>query len=208
MPSRRLIVFPGALGDFLLLAPAIAGLCARGDAVELSVRRALGDVAHAVVPTAAGPPVDGAAMASLFGMELHPDVARWLRGAARIDVWLEATDALERQARAIGIGEIRRHRVERGDDGPHVADVYASALDVAPAAPSVSPAWLDGAAEGRRALAVHPGAGAPAKRWSRSGFAAVADAWRAAGGDVTVLLGPAESADTPAWRAAGYDVAD
>src|SRR6185369_13903229 len=40
--KRTLVIFPGALGDFLLLAPAIATLARAGGAhVELSVARAL-----------------------------------------------------------------------------------------------------------------------------------------------------------------------
>jgi ADP-heptose:LPS heptosyltransferase len=41
-------------------------------------------------------------------------------------------------------------------------------------------------------LALSLGAGAPAKRWRRESFAAVADGWRAAGGDVVEIAGPAE----------------
>lgn len=205
---RRLIVFPGALGDFLLLAPALAALRARGAAVELSVPRALAELAHALFPAPMGPPADGAAMRSLFSEEIDPALARWLRGAARVDAWFAASDALERHAGALDVAEVRRHAVERGDAGPHAAHAYAAALAVPPVSPRLPAEWTaaPAAAARPRALVIHPGAGAVAKRWSRSGFRHLADAWRTRSGDAIVLLGPAEEDDGRWWRATGHDV--
>jgi hypothetical protein len=53
------LIFPGALGDFLLLAPAAMALARRGHAIELSVGRALTEIAALSFPL--GPPADGAA---------------------------------------------------------------------------------------------------------------------------------------------------
>src|SRR5262245_32872006 len=86
--SRTLAIFPGALGDLILLAPALAALRAAGVELELSVRRALADLARAILPGRQGPPVDGAAAASLFTADLDPGLGSWLRGAARVDVWM------------------------------------------------------------------------------------------------------------------------
>jgi ADP-heptose:LPS heptosyltransferase len=44
-------------------------------------------------------------------------------------------------------------------------------------------------------LAVHPGAGARAKRWDVAGFVQVARWWRGGGGAVVALAGPAESGE-------------
>src|SRR5262249_22275408 len=44
---------------------------------------------------------------------------------------------------------------------------------------------------------IHRGAGSPAKRWDRDGFAAVVDEWRRTAGSVIELLGPAEAMDDP-----------
>jgi ADP-heptose:LPS heptosyltransferase len=51
-------------------------------------------------------------------------------------------------------------------------------------------------------LAMHRGAGGVVKRWSPAAFAAVAGRWRACGGGVVELLGPAEVGDAAADGAA------
>ncbi|MBI3768292.1 MAG: glycosyltransferase family 9 protein [Deltaproteobacteria bacterium] len=208
--GRALVVFPGALGDFLLLAPALAALRSGGLTVELSVRRALAGLAYALFPGPAAPPADGAAVASLFTSTLDPGLADWLRGAARIDVWLGADAVLHRHARALGLARLHHHRVERGDTGVHASVAYARALGVTSplVAPRPSDAWLAAAhARSRpRALVIHPGAGAPAKRWSASGFLRLAAGWQARGGETVVLLGPAEREEEECWRTSGHEV--
>jgi heptosyltransferase III len=205
--GRVLLVFAGALGDFLLLAPSIAALRATGAAVELSVPRALERLAHDLFPGPAGPPADGASMRSLFSAEIDPTLAAWLRGAARLDTWLGDSDVLQRHGRALGVAAVRRLHVERGEAGPHASEAYASVLGVRPLMPGIPATWRDGAQERPRGLVMHPGAGARAKRWPASGFRTVADAWRARGGEAIVLLGPVEDGEAADWRASGHEVA-
>ncbi|HEY2385638.1 MAG TPA: glycosyltransferase family 9 protein [Candidatus Binatia bacterium] len=204
--GRVLLVFPGALGDFLLLAPSIAALRTRHPAVELSVSRTLEPLVRELFPGPPGPPADGAAMGSLFAADLHPAVVEWMRDAARLEAWLGEPAVLARHARALGVGAVRRLHVERSDEGPHASAAYASALGVTPVVPAVPAAWRDARVRSRR-LVLHPGAGGAAKRWSADGFRAVADAWRARGGETTVLLGPAEADEERTWRASGHEVA-
>ncbi len=208
--ARALVVFPGALGDLILLVPALAALRGAGQRIELSVRRALADLARAILPGPQGPAADGAAVASFFGAALDPALAAWLRGAARVDAWLGPDDTVRRHVRALGVDDVRSHRVERGDGDVHATIAYARALGVEPAPmPRVGAHWLAGAAAPSRprALVVHPGAGARAKRWTAEGFRAVADAWRERGGETVVLLGPAEENDVGWWRATGHEIA-
>src|SRR5437868_11552861 len=189
--ARGLVVFPGALGDLILLAPALAALRGAGMRLELSVPRALSDLARAIFPGPIGPAADGAAVASLFTDDLDPALAAWLRGATRVDAWLGADDVVRRHARALGVDDVRSHRVERGDADVHAATAYARAVGVGPAPlPRVADAWLAGvgAPSRPRTLVVHPGAGSVAKRWSGEGFRRLADAWRRRGGEVVVLL--------------------
>src|SRR5215470_14309411 len=101
--DRVLLVFAGALGDFLLLAPAIEALRQAGATVELSVPRVLERLAQELFPGPLGPPADGAAMRSLFAADLDPVLARWLRGATRLATWLGDEAALARHADALGI---------------------------------------------------------------------------------------------------------
>ena len=210
--ARALVVFPGALGDLLLLAPALAALRARGFRVELSVQRSLADMARALVSSSGAPPADGAAMASIFTAALHPELVAWMRGAARVDLWLGDDELPHRHRDVLSGARVRCHHVERGDAGPHASVAYACALgvpsaDLAP--PVAARAWLaDAVPPARpRALIIHPGAGAAVKRWTPSGFRRVADDWRACGGETVVLLGPAEEGDADRWGRSGHEVA-
>jgi heptosyltransferase-3 len=208
--TRALVVFPGALGDLILLAPALAALRTAGVRLELSVRRALADLARAMFPGPHGPAVDGAAMTSLFTAELDPAVAAWLRGAARVDAWLGADDVVRRHARALGVDDVRSHHVESGDADLHATSAYARALGVEPAPmPRIADDWLAGAAAPARprTLLIHPGAGSAAKRWKAEGFRRLADTWQRRGGDAVVLLGPAEEDQLASWRASGHEIA-
>lgn len=209
--ARILLVFPGALGDLVLLAPAAAAL-ARRARVETSVCRGLAPVAAALVPGAAGPAADGADVGTIFAA---PSAAlrAWVEGADLVHAWLGAgRDDVGRGLREAGARAVRCHAVVRGDGPRHASADYAAALEVSgrldpPACAAADPcplAWT--AAPGAR-LVVHPGAGSAAKRWPVEGMRAVADAWRARGGEIVVLLGPAEEDDRERWRASGHRVA-
>lgn len=213
---RVLLIFPGALGDLLLLAPAATALVRRGVRVEWSVRRALADLVGALSAGDLGPPFDGAAMSSLFTADPAPAVADWLAGADRVHAWLGtagAASTLGRHARALGIGTLRFHGVERRDGPRHASTDYAAALDVDGPLEGPSLALAAGPAVSAwerpwpARLVLHPGAGSAAKCWAASGFERIADRWRACGGDLTVLLGPAEEGVVERWRRSGHRIA-
>lgn len=211
-----LLVFPGALGDLLLLAPAARALAAGGARMELCVARVLAPLAALLGPGGTGPFLDAASMSGLFGGPVTPALAAWIRGADVVHAWLARTveaDSFVARLRALGAAEVRLHAVRRDDADEHASVAYASDLRCTLAAEN-GPALavpLDPArppsVEGAPRLVVHPGAGASAKRWSTTGFARVADCWRARGGEVVVLLGPADDDLAAAWRATGHALA-
>ncbi len=211
---RVVVIFPGALGDLCLLASALARLRARDAVLTVSVQRQLAAIVPVLVPDARlGPPVDGAAMATLFADAPTPELRAWLAGADRVDAWVARSDVADRvRARlaAASGGVVRLHAVPRADGDRHVEEEYLAALDVATVpAVSIAVPSADGRAWRGRTdarLLIHPGAGSPAKRWSAEGFRRVADASAAAGGEVNVLLGPADTDDTAYWRASGHRV--
>jgi hypothetical protein len=212
---RLVVLFPGALGDLCLLAPALAAAAASGAHVALSVQRSLEPAATLLLPTAAlGPPMDGAAMASLFTEALDPALARWLGAADRIHAWLARADrdgVVSARLAAVAV-PFALHAVPRDDDAPHHASRdYALALgmtaplvpvDAPPPIASIALPWREPPA---RRLVLHPGAGAPAKVWAADGFRYVADGWRKAGGEVAVLLGPAEASEAHTWTVLGHE---
>jgi len=198
---RFLALFPGALGDLLCCWPALdAWRRSGGAALTLVAQRAWLDAlpAAAVIPLS----IDSGVVADLFSTEpLRAETRRLLQGYARVVSWTGHGDGnfSARLAAATGAA-VSVHPFRALRAGEHAADYYARCLGVAARA-SMLPIRPDAAhwaaslwhdhALGSRALVIHPGSGSPRKNWE--GMAAIAEAWRASGGTVVALHGPAES---------------
>ncbi len=200
----QVLIFPGALGDFLLALPALRMLGQRhGGRTTLVVSdplRALARLTGAADEVAS---LDDASSAWLFGGSVLP---RWLAGRPAVRCWLGGAGVAERLAAVAD--PVTVSRVERGAGRRHAAAAYAAAAGLHL---SRSTLWrlarlaLPPSAAVRRllatlrrpALALHRGAGAPAKRWDPEAFQAIVTRWRRAGGSVVEILGPAELGDPP-----------
>ncbi|MCW5892883.1 MAG: hypothetical protein KIT14_20410 [bacterium] len=196
------VLFPGALGDLLLALPALRALRRRhaGALLTLIVSEPLRALAHVTGIADRVASLDGADAAGLFGGARAPS---WLAGAPVVHSWLGARDPAMRARVAAAATQVAWHAVERGEAAEHAAVAYARAVGapvartalrararlVPPRSERADAAW---AATTSPVLAVHRGAGAAAKRWRDDGFAAVAQAWQAAGGSVLDVRGPAE----------------
>ncbi len=212
------LIFPGALGDFLLALPTLRVLARRTAAASKTLvvpepLRALARMAGVAERVAS---LDDAAGAWLFGGSTLP---WWLEGRPAVLAWLGTGHPSLRERLATVAEPVRLFAVERGPGVVHAAMSYAAAAGV-PAVRQVlaADARLDAGVSpqatalcrglGRPVLAIHRGAGAPAKRWPASGFAEIVRRWR---GDVVELLGPAECGDDPlpgARPARGWSVPD
>ncbi len=204
-------LFPGALGDLLLALPTLRALRVRHrtahvTAVVSEPLRAL------IAPTGVADvtaSLDGADTAWLFGGARCP---AWLAGRPLVYSWLGARDdTLRARLESVAAG-VHCFAVERGGGRPHAAIAYARAVGVtdrvstlvararivAPASPRAEALWRTLAGP---TLAIHPGAGAPAKRWAAAGFVRVAEWWRRDGGCVVTVSGPAEDDVTIAGSA-------
>jgi ADP-heptose:LPS heptosyltransferase len=206
--ERVVMIFPGALGDFLLALPALRAMRARHAAAgatvvvkeslrELALLAAVADVAVAI---------ESAESAALFGSSAMP---AWLAGRPVVYSWLGGSDAEVRARLAATTRAVRFFAVERGAGTEHAAVAYARAADVrgSLAALGVITPPASAAADALSAelsapvLAIHAGAGSRAKRWDIAGFVQVAHWWRASGGTVIALGGPAEAGEAPALGA-------
>jgi ADP-heptose:LPS heptosyltransferase len=200
--ERVVIVFPGALGDLLLALPALRVLRARhrrarltlvvpGPLCGLAAAAIAGDVAS----------LDDADAARLFAPRGLP---RWLADRPVLYSWLGGGDRSLRTRIAGATRAAHFFRVVRGAGAEHASAEYLAAVGGqtagGPVDARIRPPRSPRAAELRAALsgpllAVHPGAGARAKRWDAAGFARVVAWWRHAGGAVAMIAGPAEAGD-------------
>lgn len=204
---RVLVLFPGGLGDLLCCWPALASLRARpGTTLTLAAR----PMWLEALPEAAVTPlsIDRREIADLFATSpLAAATRRLLEGHDRVVSWSGHGDAnfAARLADAAG-APATVHPFRDFQPGEHASAYYARGLGVAPtlaplplraASRAWADAWLREHAGGAPLLAVHAGSGSASKNWQ--GMAAVAAAWRADGGRVVALAGPAEDAiDHPA----------
>jgi len=153
--------------------------------------------------------LESADAAALFADERTP---RWLRGRPHVYSWLGADDAGVRARVAALAQSAHFFRVERGPGTTHAAVVYARAVRAAASAQTVAGASVvspprSAAADALLAdvagpvLVIHPGAGSRSKRWDIAGFVQVAHWWRAGGGAVLAVAGPAEAGEPAALGA-------
>lgn len=201
-----MLLFGGALGDFLCLLPALSGLrkqhagritvVAQPAFLELLEREGIDTVS-----------IDRREVADLFSTSVLLDSTLGLFGNFTIvHSWIGHGDDnfASRLARVSG-GTVRIHRLRGMRPGEHASDYLARCVRV-PAAPVclVPPAEaIDWANElwrrhqlGESALVVHPGSGSASKNWR--GMTTIARRWRTRHGPVLVLSGPAEgSVDLP-----------
>jgi hypothetical protein len=196
------LLFPGALGDFLLALPTLRALRARHAETPctIAVGAPLCGLAAHAFPGDATARLDGPELARLLAGGPRP---AWLPPDGIVYSWLGATDPAVREQVAAGAASARFFRVERAPGGVHASIAYAQACgtdddpDGLVERGRILPPASAGADRlaGAPLLVLHPGAGAQRKRWDGAGFAAVVAWWRASGGAAVVLLGPAELDD-------------
>lgn len=217
---RVLVLFPGSVGDFLCVLPAIAALrdlsseeeievVARGEALEIaqqigwirqvsSLERGLFAQLFSPLPAAGSEEVSGtvAGVTAVFS---------WY-GHAHAEVRTNLTHLFS-QAR------VQSFAFFAGQADCHASAYYLRCVGVEELrCPSVAVdeedrQWLERYWECHvwqatsRMLVIHPGSGGQKKRWAPAGFEQVARWWRGRKhGKVLVLLGPAEEQEKERWR--------
>jgi heptosyltransferase-3 len=213
-PARRvLVIFPGALGDFVCAMPAIEAIAGwhRGASIELMARAEVARLAVGRSSVARGYSIDAAHVSRLFSESRGVDLeAREFFGSyQRIYSFFASNDERFRHSLAGATdGEVSFHPfrpVYNFPSEPHIAAAYLRSIGAAdaPMRPRIEPNRDDlrAASEAIASLgcdpsnlvAIFPGSGSPAKNWPLDKFATLARTLSDSA-SVVFILGPAESA--------------
>jgi hypothetical protein len=201
--TSHLVLFPGALGDAVCLEPAVAYL-ARSGPVTIHARDGAAEVAALFPSRPRVRSIDAIEVARLFSPEHDIRTDAWLAGYARIVSFTGARVTHVRQ-RLVASGRAVCAPFPRLPLDVHASDYFLRLASGDPSALAPVPRLALEHAVHRSGgrLALLPGSGGPAKRAPAEFFAAIARRWQRAGGDVVVVLGPAEGGEDAAWRDVG-----
>jgi ADP-heptose:LPS heptosyltransferase len=223
--KRVLVIFPGALGDFVCVLPAIEALAARhrSCSIEVMARAELARLAVGRTAVARAHSIDAPNVSALFGESDGENVEprELFAGYDRIYSFFASNDAHFRmRLAAVADGEVSFHPFRPLDDDsdePHIAAAYLRSIGEsdAPMRPRIEPtrddlrAAADAIAKSRcdpsNLIAIFPGSGSPAKNWPLDKFAALASILSERS-SVVFILGPTESAMEPILRQHGFPI--
>jgi ADP-heptose:LPS heptosyltransferase len=203
--KRRLVLFPGALGDFICFLPALEVL-SKGEHVHLLARSEFADLVSPAVN-----------VGSLERYEIHrlfvPGAAQEKRlrdffGAySSIFSWMgNGQSAFVRELASVSQGRAVVFPFQPGQKPMHQVDYYLTCVGRRPPEQSIPEIplkpealawcenyWHEHSLVDKQVIALAPGSGSPQKNWPASSFRAVADWWRERPrAAVMVLLGPVE----------------
>lgn len=203
--KRRLVLFPGALGDFVCFLPALQVL-SRDEQIDLLARSEFADLVSPAVN-----------VGSLERYEIHrlfvPGAAQEKRlrdffGAySSIFSWMGSSQSgFVRELAAVSQERAAVFPFQPDPKRMHQVDYYLACAGHPLSETSIPEIplklealewceeyWRKHFLKGKQVIALAPGSGARQKNWPASSFQAVVDWWRQRpGGAVMVLLGPVE----------------
>jgi heptosyltransferase III len=223
--QRVLVIFPGALGDFVCVLPAIDALAKRhrGCSIELMARAELARLAVGRTAVARGLSIDAPHVSALFSESDRAslEAREFFAGYEHIYSFFASGDAnfRARLGAATG-GKVSFHPfrpIDEGANDPHIAAAYLRSIGEADALmhPRIEPsrddlrAAADAIAKSRcdpaTLVATFPGSGSPAKNWPLDKFAALGRILSERS-SVLFVLGHAESALEPILREHNFAV--
>jgi ADP-heptose:LPS heptosyltransferase len=209
--GRVLILFPGALGDFICLLPVLESL-ARRKLVDVLARTEFSDVAPPFVNVRS---LERSEIQSLFvpGRGTDEKVRDFFASYECTYSWMGNGDPVfKRELQAATGGKVRMFRFRPEALLIHQVDHYLSCLQGVSAMgvphvlqrPDASQwaeiYWADYSLNSQPVLAMAPGSGAREKNWPVNSYETIARWWRErVGGKVITILGPVEE------ERGGYD---
>lgn len=210
--DSALVLFPGALGDFVCFLPALAALRARHrGALLLCAKPALLDLIH--LPHTATASIDRREIADLFvsGAPASLATQRLFAGFDWVYSWTGfGNSSVARRLAMLTGGSVKVYRFRGMGAGEHAMDYFARCAGVTPDTPlgsivAADTQWFDSFKRQHQLtspfVVMHPGSGSAQKNWQ--GFEAVVrDCRNLCGSPVVILGGPTEiERPLPAYRA-------
>lgn len=199
--SNVLVIFPGALGDFLCFLPTLLALHAQNAAVTVVAKPSLLELLQ--LSRLRTISIDRREIADLFANDSLAMATRaLLAGHHRTYTWSGwGNDQVEQRLAAATGGSVETFPFRGMRNDEHASDYYARCAGVSPlpAEPRVlrfDDTWLAAfrrqhGIEARTYVVVHPGSGSAAKNWC--GFGELVESWERRRDDaVVVVRGPAE----------------
>lgn len=208
MPSRELIIFPGALGDLICLIPAISEIIRRaaGNPVELMARHELARFAVDRIGIARAHSIDRPEVGELFTPEGadFQSVRAFFSNFGRIQCFFASGDAQFRRSLAAIVPQSNFYRFRPAGEG-HVSAAYLHEIGADPgelsrrrlkilASDRASAEQVIGqlGLHPREFLLIFPGSGSPRKNWSVENFVRLAEGLTSRLRPL-VVIGPAEA---------------
>lgn len=205
MHEKALVIFPGALGDFICFLPALQSL-ARERQVDLLARTEYTDLAPETVRTRS---LECHEIARLFssGADRDEELRIFFDSYAMIWSWMGSGQPdFVRHLSILSASRARIFPFRPLAGRAHLVGYYLSCLgetrpEESRAVIALKPealAWSDGffrqdPLQGKRILALAPGSGAMKKNWPPEFFRTIAEWWeRELGGRAVIILGPVE----------------
>jgi ADP-heptose:LPS heptosyltransferase len=216
-----LILFPGSLGDFCCVLPALQALCRSSNVGKgnLVARPELLAIAQRFPFFHRTISLDSGVIAKLFS---SPPVAKeelsgYFAPPSCVVSWFGHTrPEIAANLDLLAPGHVRSFAFFSGQEECHASAYYLRCVGITELqCPSLvlreqDRSWVERYWISRewslssRVLVLHPGSGGKRKRWVGEGFAAVARWWQdQRQGKVLVLLGPAEAQEESYWRQVG-----
>lgn len=205
-PGKILVMFPGALGDFLCFLPALERL-AGGRQVDLFARSEYAEILPARIRTRS---LECREISRLFakGADRDPELRQFFRPYGRVYSWMASSQpAFVANLSSLSNGGLMAFPFRPPDRRQHMTEYYLSCLGGSPSRETLAHivlrddalAWSDRHwnlydLPNGRVLALAPGSGSKEKNWPAKFFAAVAEWWaESICGRVLTFLGPAET---------------
>jgi ADP-heptose:LPS heptosyltransferase len=211
MSNRRaLVLFPGALGDFVCFLPALEFLAER-TSIDLLARTEFSELVPARVKAGS---LERFEIRHLFvsGGGSDDKVRRFFETYDCTYSWMGSGDlTFTHELQSATQGRLRLFRFRARESQMHQTDYYLSCLQVSvSSAPHISLLpdadqwaqvyWAKNSLKSKPVLVISPGSGSREKNWPVISFEAIARWWQErAGGRVITVLGPVEE------ERGGYD---